>query len=224
LGVKTLATIADEEGTVLGVVEGVKALQHAQKQLRAANKAYSRTKRGSNGRRKAAARLGKMHARVKAVVRRASRTGWNWYWSTASHHRGCDETQPAPRPGGLSGRLGRQAADVPTHPARLARRGCARAPWTEPRRLAKSFENTASSATGLLEAACVATVLRRLSRTGRSSRLPGLRRGQRPNKQIRKDWVPDEGDRDTLSEAACPDVAAGRAPTAGGCGAHGGRR
>jgi len=67
LSVKTLATIADEEGTVLGVVEGVKALQHAQARLKAANQAYSRTKRGSNGPRKAAARLGKVHARVKAV-------------------------------------------------------------------------------------------------------------------------------------------------------------
>jgi putative transposase len=67
LGVKTLATIADEEGTVLGVVEGVKSLQHAQKQLLTATQAYSRTKRGSNGRRKAAARLGKVHARVRAL-------------------------------------------------------------------------------------------------------------------------------------------------------------
>jgi len=65
--VKTLATIADEEGTVLGVVEGVKSLQHAQKQLLTATQAYSRTKRGSNGRRKAAARLGKVHARVRAL-------------------------------------------------------------------------------------------------------------------------------------------------------------
>jgi putative transposase len=67
LGVKNLAVIADEHGAVLGTVEGVKALQHAQARLRLANQALSRTKTGSNGRRKAARRLGRVHARVAAL-------------------------------------------------------------------------------------------------------------------------------------------------------------
>ena len=45
----------------------MKALQHAQARLKLANQAYSRTKRGSNGRKKAARRLSKMHAKVAAV-------------------------------------------------------------------------------------------------------------------------------------------------------------
>jgi putative transposase len=48
-------------------VGGVKALQHAQARLKLANQAYSRTKRGSNGRAKAARRLGRIHARVAAL-------------------------------------------------------------------------------------------------------------------------------------------------------------
>ena len=64
LGVKTLAVIADETGAVLAAVEGVKALQHAQARLKLANQSYSRTKRDSNGRTKAARRLGRVHARV----------------------------------------------------------------------------------------------------------------------------------------------------------------
>ncbi len=46
---------------------GVKALQHAQTRLKLANQSYSRTKRDSLGRKKAARRLGKMHARVAAL-------------------------------------------------------------------------------------------------------------------------------------------------------------
>jgi len=69
LGVKTLAVVADENGRVLHAHQGVKALQHAQARLKLANQRYSRTKRGSNGRKKAARRLGKMHARV-AYLRR----------------------------------------------------------------------------------------------------------------------------------------------------------
>ena len=42
----------------------MKALQHAQARLKLANQSYSRTKRDSGGRKKAARRLGKMHARV----------------------------------------------------------------------------------------------------------------------------------------------------------------
>jgi putative transposase len=45
----------------------VKALQAAQARLKLANQALARTKRDSNGRRKAARRLGKMHGRVAAV-------------------------------------------------------------------------------------------------------------------------------------------------------------
>lgn len=64
LGVKTLAVVADEHGSVLACVEGVKALQRAQARLKLANQRYSRTKRGSVGRNKAARRLGKIHTRV----------------------------------------------------------------------------------------------------------------------------------------------------------------
>jgi putative transposase len=67
LGVKTLAVVADEHGRQLQAWAGVKALQHAQARLKLANQSYARTKRGSNGRAKAARRLGKMHARVAAV-------------------------------------------------------------------------------------------------------------------------------------------------------------
>jgi putative transposase len=64
LGVRTLAVVADETGRVLHAHQGVKALQHAQARLRLANQALARTKQGSTGRRKAARRLGKIHARV----------------------------------------------------------------------------------------------------------------------------------------------------------------
>jgi putative transposase len=64
LGVKTLAVACDEHGRVLHTWKGVKALQHAQAALKRANQSYSRTKRDSGGRKKAARRLGKIHARV----------------------------------------------------------------------------------------------------------------------------------------------------------------
>jgi len=64
LGVKTLAVVADEQGRVLHTWAGVKALQHAQARLKLANQSYSRTKRDSGGRKKAARRLGKIHARI----------------------------------------------------------------------------------------------------------------------------------------------------------------
>ncbi len=64
LGVKTLAVVADERGRVLHTWAGVKTLQHAQARLKLANQSYSRTKRDSGGRKKAARRLGKIHARV----------------------------------------------------------------------------------------------------------------------------------------------------------------
>ena len=69
LGVKTLAVVADETGRVLHAWEGVKALQHAQARLKLASQAYSRTKKGSTGRAKAARRLGKIHARVAHLRR-----------------------------------------------------------------------------------------------------------------------------------------------------------
>ena len=67
LGVKTLAMVADENGSQLRAFEGVKALQHAQARLKLANQALARTKRDSNGRKKAARRLGKMHGRIAAI-------------------------------------------------------------------------------------------------------------------------------------------------------------
>ena len=74
--------------------------------------------------------------------------------------------------GGAAGRVGRQAAGVPTHPPRLACRGRPR-PAGRARRLAKSFENTTTSATGWLQVACIATTLRHLSAVrGRRRRVP----------------------------------------------------
>jgi putative transposase len=67
LGVKTLAVAADEHGALRGTWEGVKALHTAQARLKLANQRYSRTKRDSVGRKKAAHRLGRLHARVAAV-------------------------------------------------------------------------------------------------------------------------------------------------------------
>lgn len=64
VGVKTLAVAADTGGLVLHEWAGVKALQHAQARLAAANRAYSRTKKGSRGNTRAKRRLGRMHARV----------------------------------------------------------------------------------------------------------------------------------------------------------------
>jgi putative transposase len=64
LGVKTLAVACDEHGRVLHTWAGVKALQNAQARLKLANQSSSRTKRDSVGRKRAARRLGKIHARV----------------------------------------------------------------------------------------------------------------------------------------------------------------
>ncbi len=69
LGVKTLAVVADEHGRQLQAWAGVKALQHAQVRLSLANQRYSRTKRDSGGRKKAARRLGRIHARVTHLRR-----------------------------------------------------------------------------------------------------------------------------------------------------------
>ncbi len=64
LGVKTQAVVADSDGEELYVWQGVKALRQAQKKLKVANKAFSRTKKGSIGREKARERLSKIHARI----------------------------------------------------------------------------------------------------------------------------------------------------------------
>jgi putative transposase len=69
LGVKTLAVVADETGRLLHAHQGVRALQHAQARLKLANQRLARTKQGSTGRRKAARRLGKIHARVAHIRR-----------------------------------------------------------------------------------------------------------------------------------------------------------
>ena len=64
LGVKTLTVACDEHERVLHTWTGVKALQHAQARLKLANQSYSRTKRDSGGRKKAAVRLAAIHARI----------------------------------------------------------------------------------------------------------------------------------------------------------------
>lgn len=81
-GVKSLAVVANAEGVVLRTVEGVNALKHAQVALRRANKAYSRTKIGSVGRRKAAARLGRIHARVANLRRNTAHQLSYWAATT----------------------------------------------------------------------------------------------------------------------------------------------
>jgi putative transposase len=67
LGVKTLAVAADETGVLRSEWKGVKALQQAQVRLKLANQALARTKQGSNGRRAAVRRLGRIHARIAAL-------------------------------------------------------------------------------------------------------------------------------------------------------------
>ncbi len=80
--------------------------------------------------------------------------------------------------------IGRQAAGVPAHPARLARRGRPRPPRPRPTLGDVVFENTTNPATGWLQTAiaCIATTLRHLSRAkpagslascGRSVGTPG---------------------------------------------------
>lgn len=59
LGVKILATLSDGR-----LFDNPRHLNAAQRRLARAGRAYSRTQRGSAGRKKAAARLGKLHARV----------------------------------------------------------------------------------------------------------------------------------------------------------------
>jgi putative transposase len=66
LGVKTLLTGVDEAGTVV-TVDGPKALRSSLRRLRRASRAHSRKASGSMNRRKHAARLARVHARVASV-------------------------------------------------------------------------------------------------------------------------------------------------------------
>ncbi len=63
-GVKFLIVAADAEGNEFDRWEGVKPLREAEQKLRWANKALSRTKKGSFGRAKARARLAKLHKHI----------------------------------------------------------------------------------------------------------------------------------------------------------------
>jgi putative transposase len=66
LGVKTLITGADDRGNVFAIV-GPKPLRAALRSLRRESRAHSRKARGSVNRRKTAARLARIHARVAAI-------------------------------------------------------------------------------------------------------------------------------------------------------------
>jgi len=66
LGVRTLLTGVDDQGTVV-TVAGPKALRSSLRRLRRASRAHSRKAAGSANRRKSAARLARIHARVATV-------------------------------------------------------------------------------------------------------------------------------------------------------------
>jgi putative transposase len=66
LGIKTLLTGVDDRGNVVAV-EGPKALRSSLRKLRRASRAHSRKVKGSANRRKSAARLARIHARVANV-------------------------------------------------------------------------------------------------------------------------------------------------------------
>jgi putative transposase len=66
LGVRTLLTGVDDQGTVV-TVPGPKALRSSLRRLRRASRAHSRKTAGSANRRKSAARLARIHARVVEV-------------------------------------------------------------------------------------------------------------------------------------------------------------
>lgn len=66
LGVATLLTGMDDQGTVV-TVPGPKALRSSLRRLRRASRAHSRKAAGSANRRKSAARLARIHARVADV-------------------------------------------------------------------------------------------------------------------------------------------------------------
>ena len=71
LGVRTQAVAATADGQVVLEREGGKAHSHQLRKLRRASRAYARTKRGSKGRDKAAAKLARIHARVVGLRRNA---------------------------------------------------------------------------------------------------------------------------------------------------------
>ena len=66
LGVTTLLTAADNAGNVI-TIDGPKALRASLRKLRRTSRAHSRTVTGSANRRKAAAKLSRVHARVANV-------------------------------------------------------------------------------------------------------------------------------------------------------------
>ena len=66
LGIKTLLTGVDDRGRVV-TVDGPEALRSSLRHLRRASRAHSRTANGSANRRKSAARLARIHARVASV-------------------------------------------------------------------------------------------------------------------------------------------------------------
>ncbi|TVZ06898.1 transposase [Trebonia kvetii] len=66
LGVKALLTAVDDTGTVI-TIHGPKPLRAGLRRLRRAARAHARKKPGSAGRRKAAARLARLHARVADI-------------------------------------------------------------------------------------------------------------------------------------------------------------
>lgn len=66
LGVKTLLTGADDQGTVITIC-GPKPPRRALRRLRRASRAHSRKQKGSANRRKSAARLARIHARVANI-------------------------------------------------------------------------------------------------------------------------------------------------------------
>lgn len=66
LGVRTLLTGADDQGTVTGV-PGPKPLKTALRKLKRASRAHSRKQKGSANSRKSAARLARLHARAGCV-------------------------------------------------------------------------------------------------------------------------------------------------------------
>ena len=66
LGVKTLLTGVDDTGNVI-IVDGPKALRSSLRRLRHASRVHSRKELGSANRRKSAARLARIHARVASI-------------------------------------------------------------------------------------------------------------------------------------------------------------
>ena len=78
LGVRTLAVCADDTGEAVKCWEGVNALEGALRKLRRANRRLARTKPGSAGRREAARKVGRLHARVAGLRRDALHQLTRW--------------------------------------------------------------------------------------------------------------------------------------------------